>query len=281
MVIGLKKKKSCLLQSREISVAASCQRQGVRHVKEQLPHYLYLTATATGRFHFNIFKDTNVLDALFTSTWGHVHGFKLVPSAWNNKGIIVAPKSFLKSLEIGFRNSVAVAEIGQMDGWLFFFFDNVMRFWIVQLLQCCLSGVSDARRPSQTLPVFVTLPTFWWALPHLQHSICFRHNIHGQTTQWHVSWVQGCTTYIKLLFSSLGRRIMFPSRRSLYQCESKCQLCTIGTFPSLFARSFCFIYSRYCHFNFLSYLFIFFCRSSVSSRPGLWKTCTPHQQPVL
>lgn len=52
---------------------------------------------------------------------------------------------------------------------------------------------------------------------------------------------------------------MFPSRRSLYQCESKCQLCTIGTFPFLFANSFCFIYSSYSHFCFLlSYLFIFF-----------------------
>lgn len=143
----------------------------------------------------------------------------MVPSAWNSGRIIVALKNFLRLVLCSTWNRLQqLGSCGRkwMDGYFVFALrsgiqlptctDNVMWFWIIQPLQCCLSGVSDARRPSQTLPVFVTLPIFWWALPHLEHHICFRHIIHKQTTQWHVSWVQGCMTLYEVVIIIFSRQ---------------------------------------------------------------------------
>lgn len=200
----------------------------------------------------------------------------MVPSAWNSERIIVALKNFLRLVLCSTWNRLQqLGSCGRkwIDGWMDILSSNMYRQCDVVLdyptapllsfrcerCQATFTNSSCVCNPPNILVSSASPRTSYLFL-----DTSFISRLHNDTYhEFRVVWL--CMKL--LLLSSEGRRIMFPSRRSLYQCESKCQLCTIGTFPSLFAKvSVLFIQVILISIFFsLIYLFFFLQKFSVQS----------------
>lgn len=122
----------------------------------------------------------------------------------------------------------------------------------------------DVRLPSLTPPVSVTLLMSWWVWlilsPHTLSNISYTH-----------LWVKSpeFTCIIKGQCDFSVRGIMFRSRKPLHQCESQCQLCSVGESPH-----------PLCLYSFT--LFILICiLSSLTFAEVQCAVCLVRQKPVL